>query len=442
MQQQRIRDLGDGSCCALVAGAGFEKHADLTRCRRVGIEPAENGIVPVRAELGLVFGAVEAEEGADAIGEDLIEDLDPGIDLGEDVGVSDANERDRLVAGDRTPFELDRVLGGGFESGSFDAHGLVVHRPVHGLRGVQGAGWFPHPEGIGVLVEHVRGHGGRSAGAVRVEGPDGESRVVDVYENPAALQVGRAEPAALDGLRRVPGRSGREAARERERCDRGGVGGAAGKDDVGSAGERICDGFEAHEADDVFAGAQHLRIDRSGRGERLHRSGGQSRGDGVGGLLAVDGRQSETKVFLAGDRIDHAGHPVDACVRSGGCTGRDDQRDVGLACRRQQNVEIVFDRGLGCLGRAGPQVVGTGVGGATVNGDRVRSELDAACDRLVRETAAEHAGRKDDSDVPCTTTHVSRRSAVTALIGLGDAPHGRRRSRGGERRRGEAATTR
>ena len=50
MQQQRVRDLGDGGCGGLVTGACFEKDADLTRCRRVGIEPAEDMI---RRELGM-----------------------------------------------------------------------------------------------------------------------------------------------------------------------------------------------------------------------------------------------------------------------------------------------------------------------------------------------------------------------------------------------------
>jgi hypothetical protein len=200
-----------------------------------------------------------------------------------------------------------------------------------------------------------------------------------------------------------PDRSGREAARER--CDGDGVGGAAGEDD------------------DVLAGAQQLRIDRAGRGERFHRAGGQGGGDGVGVLLAEDRRQSETQVFLAGDRVDDGSDPVDAGVRSGGSAGRDDQGDVGLACRRQQNVEIAFDRGFGGLGRAGSQVVGTGVGGAAVDGDRVSPELDAAFDRLGRKTPPSMPVGKMTL-TPLASRLMCRRSGATTFIGIVDASRG------------------
>src|SRR5713226_10005743 len=134
-----------------------------------------------------------------------VEDVEPGADIGEYVRIADPDDAHRFVACDRAAFELDGGLAGFLELRSFDAHGPAVACGVGGLGSVERAGRFAHPEGVRVLVEHVRGDRGRRAGRVRGERFYGEAGAVDLDVDAAAARVCGAQAAAFDCLRGMPG---------------------------------------------------------------------------------------------------------------------------------------------------------------------------------------------------------------------------------------------
>src|SRR5260370_4071001 len=96
--------------------------------------------------------------------ERAVEDDEPGADIGEYVRIADPDDAHRFVACHRAAFELDGGLAGLLELRSLDAYGPVAAGRVSGLGSVERAGRFAHPEGVRVLVEHVRGDRGGRAG--------------------------------------------------------------------------------------------------------------------------------------------------------------------------------------------------------------------------------------------------------------------------------------
>src|SRR2546428_633824 len=82
---------------------------------------------------------------------------------------------------------------------------------------------------------------------------------------------------------------------------------------------------------------------------------------------------------------------------SGHAAVTDDERYAGAARGRKGQPEVAPYRALGCLGHAGTEVVGTRVGRASIDGDDIGAEGEAAGDGLGAEAGTEHAARHQDA---------------------------------------------
>ena len=294
MQQHRVGVLGDLGRGRLVGGGRREQEADLGRRRGGrGRGGREQRAVPVRPQLQVELARGQTEVAGDALGQVVQHLAAEAVDVGEHVRVGDADQDGGLPAGRGRALELGRVLPGGLERRSLDPDRPRVEGGVAGVGRVEGAAGLPHPERIPVLVHHVRGHGQRGAGGGRVERLDGEPVVVKADEHASPARVGGAEATALGDLGAVPGRAGRQAAHQRNGGDEGGVGRAAGQDQIRARVEGGRDRLVAEHADDVRASAQGVGVKLAGRGQRADASGFEQREQRFGVLLAVDPRDGE-----------------------------------------------------------------------------------------------------------------------------------------------------
>src|SRR3982074_1960912 len=114
VKHQGVRELRDGRRRALIVRADLQDGCDLVAARALGLSWAEDGVGAVTAQVHLIAARIECQHLVDTAGELLQEGAGPYIERADDLGVSDARERDRLVATQGAALELDRDLFGGF----------------------------------------------------------------------------------------------------------------------------------------------------------------------------------------------------------------------------------------------------------------------------------------------------------------------------------------
>ena len=240
---------------------------------------------------------------------------------------------------------------------------------------------FVQPEGIGVLVEHMRRNRVRRGLGAVGKRRDQAAVGLEVQLQNARLRIRGAKSAAFADLGRVPGDARVDAARDRQCGDDRRVGGASRDDDVGPGFQRRVDLLGPGQRNDVGTAFDQVRVDFGRRGQGRDSSRRKRPGQASGGLVGFQNRDLRAFAALVQDLARDLQQPVHGAVRAAGAGRADDQRTSGARAGVDQPGPFGPCRGTRVFRHAPPQIGRTGIGGSPVYGDQVGPVRDAQIQR-------------------------------------------------------------
>ncbi len=335
---------------------------------------------------------VLAEDAVDAIDDALPHRSDPAVELAQNHGVAHAADDDRLVADHLRALELDRV-GQLAEAAAAHPHAALVDRLVGRLVGLQRAARLVEQERVGVLVERVRRDADRRALHLRIRRLDDEFVLAHGAEHAVGREaVGHRCRAALENLGGVPRQPRREAVLDRQRGENRGVARAAGEHHLRAVVERFLKGLDAHHAHYVVGARQRLLVERRRGVERPDAAFTEFLQQVFAWRLGIDHRRLEMVAVLACDLLHDLPGPLEVDLPPCPAAAADEERNLLLQCRRDQQSQVALARLAGEHRLASAELVGAVVGRAAVAADEERIGGHHPLQRRFLETRADHAG--------------------------------------------------
>jgi hypothetical protein len=110
--------------------------------------------------------------------------------------------------------------------------------------------------------------------------------------------------------------------------------------------ERIDERLYPRHAHDVRAAVDHVLVEDRGIGERPDPALAQLLLEIILLLLAVDGREPEGQLLLAGDLARDARQPLEVGIAAGSTRGADDRRYLCGARRKQYQPQVPLVGGI------------------------------------------------------------------------------------------------